>query len=409
MEKDTKVKTGVMSFIVIMGIVSLFSDMTHEGASSILGAFLSLSGASAAAIGFTSGLGELVGYSLRLLTGIVADRSRKYWPLTIIGYIVDCMAIPALALVPNGGWKWACALMVLERTGKAIKKPAKDTLLSFAASQAGAGKSFALQELLDQIGAFLGPVMLFAMLTLKKTDNPLADYSRSFALLLIPALCCIALLLYARHCFPNPENFEPENKTSSTLTLTKPFLLYIAAIGFFAFGFLDFTLITMHTAKGGLVPPDTLPLVYAGAMAVDALAAVIFGWLYDKHGISVLMLSSLTAAPFPLFIFAMHSRWALFLGVALWGVGMGAQESILKAAVTSIVPKNCRSTGFGVFQTAFGACWFLGSWALGAMYDRSVLGMSVISTVIQLAAIPFFYLSAKAMKDSDKDPSSSVQ
>ncbi len=154
-----------------MGIVSLFSDMTHEGAASILGAYLSLAGASAAAIGFVSGLGEMIGYSLRLVTGWLTDRTKKYWPMTILGYVIDSMAIPALALVPRGGWIWACALIVLQRTGKAVKKPAKDTLLSFAATQTGAGKSFAIQEFLDQIGAFLGPVILFLVMLLKQSED----------------------------------------------------------------------------------------------------------------------------------------------------------------------------------------------------------------------------------------------
>ncbi|MDD2232714.1 MAG: MFS transporter, partial [Sphaerochaetaceae bacterium] len=150
---DKKLRHSAFAFIVLMGFVSMASDMTHEGASSIMGAFLSMAGASAAAIGFVSGLGEFIGYSLRIVSGIFTDKTRKYWPMTIIGYVFDCIAIPALALVPEGGWVLACFLIVLQRTGKAIKKPAKDTLLSFAVSQTGAGTGFAIQEMLDQIGA----------------------------------------------------------------------------------------------------------------------------------------------------------------------------------------------------------------------------------------------------------------
>ncbi len=192
-----------------MGIVSLFSDMTHEGAASILGAYLSLAGASAAAIGFVSGLGEMIGYSLRLVTGWLTDRTKKYWPMTILGYVIDSMAIPALALVPRGGWIWACALIVLQRTGKAVKKPAKDTLLSFAATQTGAGKSFAIQEFLDQIGAFLGPVILFLVMLLKQSEDLYSVYSVCFAILGIPAIVTVALLLLAKRRYPEPEKFEP--------------------------------------------------------------------------------------------------------------------------------------------------------------------------------------------------------
>ena len=399
--KESKVvknslQKSALAFVVLIGIVSLFSDMTHEGAASVIGAFLSLAGASAASIGFVSGLGEFIGYSLRLLTGWLTDRTKKYWLLTIIGYVIDCMAIPALALVPQGGWMLACALIIIQRTGKAIKKPAKDTILSFAATQTGAGKSFALQEFLDQIGAFLGPLILFLVTLLKQSEDLFSVYSVGFAILGVPALVTVILLLIARHKYPKPEQFEQAVTTSQPFKINKTFGLYMIAISLFAFGFVDFSLITMHTLKTGLIPENTLSLIYSGAMAVDAFAALFFGWLFDKKGIGVLMLSTVLAAPFAIFIFLMNSQWALFVGVALWGIGMGAQESILKAAVTNIVPKDHRSTGFGIFQTAFGACWFLGSWLMGICYDINVIWLVVLSVAPQLLAIPFFFLSQRS-------------
>lgn len=389
-----------MSFILLMGIVSLVSDITHEGAASILGDYLSMAGASAAAIGFASGLGECVGYSLRLVTGYLADRTKKYWTMTVIGYLIDCLAVPALALVPNGGWVLACILLVIQRTGKAIKKPAKDTIMSFAASKEGAGKSFAIQELLDQIGAFLGPVMLFLILLVNQNDNSFHKYSVSFALLGIPAVATILLLLYAKRRFPNPEQFEPEVKPKEQVKKNRAFLFYIIAISLFALGYIDFTLITMHTARMQLLPENTLPLLYAGAMLTDAAAALFFGWLYDKYGIRVLMLSMLMAAPFAVLIFGFTSRWTLYAGVALWGIGMGAQESVLKAAVTSIVPKQSRASGFGIFQTAFGVSWFLGSWLMGSLYDVSRPGMIAFSVAAQLLAIPLIWLCDKKNREA---------
>ncbi len=394
---EASVKKAALAFVLLMGIVSLFSDMTHEGARSILGDYLSLAGASAATIGFISGLGELVGYSLRLTTGFIADKTKKYWLMTILGYIVDVLAIPALALVPRGGWVLACAFVVIERAGKAIKKPAKDTLVSFAASSSGgSGKSFAIQEFLDQIGAFLGPVILFFVLLAKKGEDQFSAYALCFAVLGIPAFITIVLLLFAKKKFPNPENFEADTEEKQKFRMNKTFILYIVAICFFAFGYLDFTLITMHTAKVGLVAADALPLIYAGAMVVDAFAALLFGWMFDKYGIKVLILSTLVAAPFAVLIFSITAKWALLLGVALWGIGMGAQESILKSAVASIVPKRSRSSGFGIFQTAFGICWFLGSWLMGVLYDASPMWMVIFSVATQLIAIPFFWLSDRA-------------
>lgn len=386
---------SAMAFIILMGIVSLFSDMTHEGARSILGSYLSLAGASAATIGFVSGFGELCGYSLRLISGFLADRTKMYWPFTLAGYIIQVVAIPAIALVPQGGWVVASMLIIAERVGKAIKKPAKNTMISFAASQTGQGKGFAYQEFLDQLGAFLGPLILFLVCWLKGTDDLYSTYKICFALLGVPAIITIILLLVARRKFPDPSGFEKAPENLTPFKMKKPFVLYIIAISFCALGFVDFTLITMHTSKTGLIAIDELSLLYAGAMAIDAFAALFFGWLFDRFGIGVLMLSTLLAAPFAILIFGYNSRWTLFLGVALWGIGMGAQESILKSAVSSIVPKQNRSFGFGIFETAFGIAWFLGSWLMGALYDRNIKFMIVFSVIAQIISIPFYYSCTK--------------
>lgn len=394
-----------MLFIVLFGIVSLFSDMTHEGASSIRGAYLALLGASAGTIGFISGLGEMIGYSMRLLFGKLTDRTKKYWPMVILGYVLDIIAVPALALVGEHGWIAACLLLVIQRMGKAIKKPAKDTVMSFAASQEGAGKSFGIQEVLDQIGAFMGPVLLYLVALFRQEGTAFQIYSKCFAVLAIPGAITLILLLVTRAKFPNPEMFEPEPKEYVPFKMKKEFILYIAGTSLFAFGFIDYSLVIMHVSRNFadfasglgevsfLISDTTLPLLYAGAMLVDAVAALFFGILYDKKGIGALIWSTVISAPFAVFIFAGHSIWMLLLGIAMWGVGMGAQESILKAAVTGMVPKRSRATGYGVFECSFGIFWFLGSWILGSLYDLNMTAMIILSISAQLAAIPLYISS----------------
>lgn len=396
-----------MLFIVLFGIVSLFSDMTHEGASSIRGAYLSLLGASAGAIGFVSGLGEMIGYSMRYVFGRITDKTKQYWPMVILGYVLDIIAVPALALVGEHGWLAACLLLVVQRMGKAIKKPAKDTVMSFAASQEGAGKSFGIQELLDQIGAFLGPVLLYLVMLFRQEGPLFRIYASCFAVLAIPGAVTLILLLVTRAKFPNPERFEPEPKEYIPFKLKKEFILYIAGISLFAFGFLDYSLVIMHVSQNytslapdlaetsSLVNSGTLPLLYAGAMLVDAVAALVFGMLYDKKGVGALVLSTLISAPFAFFVFLCRSVPLLLSGIALWGVGMGAQESILKAAVSGMVPKQSRATGYGIFECSFGVFWFLGSWILGSLYDVSKVAMVIVSMAAQLAAIPLYLASAR--------------
>lgn len=404
---QAKKHSQAMLFILMFGIVSLFSDMTHEGASSIRGAYLALLGASAGTIGFISGLGELIGYSMRYVFGRLTDKTKRYWPMAIVGYVLDVLAVPALALVGPHGWIAACVLLVIQRMGKAIKKPAKDTIMSFAASQEGVGKSFGIQEVLDQIGAFLGPVLLYLVMLFQTNGSTFQIYSVCFAVLAVPGAITLVLLLVTKAKFPNPERFEPEPKEYTPFKMKKEFILYIAGISLFAFGFIDYSIVVMHVSRtyasvssslaqtGALVTGGTLPLLYAGAMLVDAVAALFFGLLYDKKGVRALVWSTLVSAPFAVFIFAFHSVPMLLVGVALWGVGMGAQESILKAAVTSMVPKASRATGYGIFECSFGVFWFLGSWLLGVLYDVSIPAMVAVSVASQLAAIPLYLRSSK--------------
>ena len=407
MNKSKKKISQAMIFIILFGIVSLFSDMTHEGASSIRGAYMSLLGASAGAIGFVSGLGELIGYSMRYVFGRLTDKTKRYWLMTIAGYVLDVLAVPALALVGEHGWIAACGLLIIQRMGKAIKKPAKDTIMSFAASQEGVGKSFGIQEVLDQIGAFLGPVLLYVVMLFKTEGSTFEIYSKCFAVLAVPGAITILLLLITKYKFPNPENFEPEEKKFTPFKVKKEFIFYIAGISLFAFGFIDYSIIIMHVSKtytnisaqltetSSLVNSGTLPLLYAGAMLVDAVAALVFGLMYDKKGVKTLAWSTVISAPFAILVFGTKSTSALLLGIALWGVGMGAQESILKAAVTKMVPKSSRATGYGVFECSFGVFWFLGSWLLGVLYDISIPAMIAVSVVSQLAAIPLYIASDK--------------
>lgn len=387
-----------MLFIILFGVVSMFSDMTHESVTSIRGVFLSIVGASAATIGFISGLGELVGYGMRYVFGRLTDRTGHYWPMVITGYALELACIPALALVGEHGWLAACLLLVVQRMGKAVKKPAKDTVVSFASYQVGQGKSFAIAELLDQLGAFLGPVLLYAVMLFKTHGTTYERFSFCFALLAVPAAITMVLLWLTKRRFPHPERFEPTPKVYVRFHLDRRFVCYIAGISLFAFGFIDYSLIVMHMARTSLFAPDVIPLVYAGAMLVDAVAALVFGWLFDLQGTLALVLSTLLSVLFPLLIFTTHAALPVLCGIALWGIGMGAQESILKAAVATMVPKQSRATGYGIFECSFGLFWFLGSWLLGALYDHRLTLMVAVSVATQLAAIPMYVVARRTTR-----------
>ena len=392
-------KKAAYAFLFLLGIVSLFSDLTYEGARSIVGPYLLLLGTSAATVGFVSGLGEFIGYAFRLVTGFISDKTKRYWLITIIGYAINLFAIPALALAPGLGWQYACVLLIAERFGKAIRNPAKTTLASFAAQEVGAGKGFALQEALDQIGAFLGPLMLSLVLTLKGSGEKLDAYALCFLILGVPALITLTILLIAKHKYPRPEEFESETTAKPNQSgLRSAYWLYLIGIAFLAAGFADFPLMAFHFAKTKLVPDTMVPLLYSLAMGVDAAAALFFGRMYDRKGMLAIIIASSISAFFAPFAFLGKTPAMAVIGVMLWGIGMGAQESILKAAVTTIVSKERRGTAFGFFNAGFGAFWFLGSWLMGALYDTSLPALVIFSLAAQLASLPFFLKTNRLLK-----------
>lgn len=383
------IKKSPWAFIILIGVVSLFSDMTHEGMRSISGPFLAMLGASAVAVGFIAGFGEMVGYGLRLVSGYISDKTKKYWTITFIGYFINLLAVPALALA--GSWQMAAVLMILERTGRAIRNPARDVMLSHATSSIGHGKGFGVHEALDQIGAVTGPLIVSAVYFFS------GSYSKSFGILLIPALIALSILVVARLSYPKTENLEIKSNANNPVASKKFFWIYLAAVSLIAAGFADYPLIAFHFNKTNQVSMEMIPVMYVIAMGVDALAALLLGRLFDKHGIKVLIGSTLLSLLFAPLVF-MGNFYTALAGMACWGVGMAAQESVVRAVLSSTLPSEKKATGFGVFNAAFGLFWFLGSFLMGWLYEISITWLIVFSVVMQLASIPLFVkLSSKKM------------
>jgi MFS family permease len=375
----TLARGRAVKFIVLLGVVSLFADATYEGARSITGPFLGSLGASATIVGIVAGLGELVGYALRLVSGYLSDRTGRYWTITLVGYVVNLLAVPVLALA--GRWEIAAALIIAERFGKAIRNPPRDAMLSHATSEVGRGWGFGLHEALDQIGAVLGPLIVSAVLLMKGT------YKSSFAVLLIPALIAVSILIVARILYPSPRDMEVVSEEPSSRGFPKVYWLYLAAVALIAAGYADYPLIAYHFGKVSSVPRDWIPVFYAVAMGVDALAALVFGRLFDRVGLVVMIGAVVLSALFAPLVFLGGFGLAL-LGVALWGIGMGAQESIMRAAIANMVPADRRGTAYGVFNTGYGVFWFVGSALMGYLYDISIPSLVAFSIVVQLISIP---------------------
>jgi len=396
--KDTSHRA--LLFLAFISVISLFSDFTHEGARSIYGPYLDTLGVTAFLVATIAGLGEMIGYGLRIVTGIIIDKTKKYWLAMFIGYSVNLLAIPLLAFVTPSVWGVALTLILLERLGKSIRAPAKSVLTSFASEKLGPGKTFAIQEVMDQIGAFLGPLFVFMILSIYG-ESSLTAYQTAFGCLGIFAVLTLVILVIARVKYPNPDQLEAK-KTGQASVKAKTFWLYMMAISLLAFGFVDYPLIAFHIGKVAIVEAIYIPLIFALAMGVDALSALLFGTLYDKIGLKSLMMAMGLAAFAPLFVFALPNLGGLTVGMTLWAIGMGAQESVLKSVVASIVPKQSRGRAYGILNALFGIFWFLGSLLIGWLYEKSILGLVIVSVSVEIAALVALYITGRQLK-KDKE------
>ena len=386
MQKQNVAKLA-FRFVLLIGIVNFFADMTYEGARSIVGPFLGSLGASAAVVGFVAGFGELMGYGLRSVSGYFADKTRQYWAVAFVGYAINMLAVPALALA--GNWPAAAALMVAERTGRAIRRPAVEAMLSHAGESIGHGWVFGFNEALDQTGATLGPLITAFVLYRR------GGYHHAFAVLLISALLCLATLVVAWLLHPRPHELEKESaRRTRSGKFTRAYWIYVVAGALIAAGFADFSLIGFHFQRTATVPESLVPVFYAVAMAAGAISSLVIGKLLDKLGMPVVLVAFGVAAFFAPLVFLDGEKLAL-LGMILWGLGMGAQDSSLKAILSGIVPSDRRSTGFGIFDTGFGIAWFVGSAIMGLLYERSIPAVVVFSVALQLLALPVLALARK--------------
>jgi len=369
-----------LRFVLLVGVLSFFADFTYEGSRSIIGPYLASFGASATAVGIITGLGEFLGYGLRLVSGRLADATGRFWPITVFGYCVQMAAVPALALA--GDWPSAAALIVLERVGKAIRNPPRDVMLSHAGKRIGGyGWAFGLHEAMDQSGAMVGPLLVAAVLLHG------GGYRMAFAVLLAPALINIAFVLLVRWLYPRPQELDASPPAISGGGLTSVYWLYLAAAALIAAGFADYPLIAYHFRRAGVVPGDWIAVFYSIAMAVSGSGSLLFGRLFDKFGFGVLIVLTVLSAAFaPLVFFG--GFWAALLGAAFWGLGIGVHESIIPAAVAPMVPVQRRASAFGLFTAVYGLFWFLGSAAIGILYDHSVAATVIFCVVVELTALP---------------------
>jgi MFS family permease len=391
--------------VVWFGIVSLSADMVYEGARSITGPYLAALGASALVVGVVTGAGEAAALVLRLVSGPVADRSGAYWPLTIVGYAMTVVCVPLMAVAPflgGAGLAFGATMVLLERTGKAVRSPSKSALLAHAASSVGRGKGFAVHKALDQVGAFAGPLLVAGVVAL--TTHTWAG----LAALAVPGVVAMVLLAVIRARVPDmtvydePEPDESVREEPGVVVPTTPavaapalpaprrlpraFHLFALSCAASTLGLMTFGLIGFHLSDAGLVRPSLVPVVYAVAMAVEALSALVTGFVYDRVGARVLLVLPVLVALVP--ALALADRLAVALaGVMVWGAAVGVQDSTVKALVADLVPKARLATAYGVFAAFQGAAALAGGLLAGALYAGARLDLVLVLGACQAASM----------------------
>lgn len=391
MQLESSARSVYMA-ILLLGIVSLLGDVVYEGSRGLVPDYLAFLGASAFIIVFVGRLGEFLGYALRLVSGVLADTTRAYWTFIFLGYGL-IVAIPLLGF--TNLWWIALILVLCERVGKAVRAPARDAVLSIVSKGIGAGKAFGIHELLDQIGAILGPFVVAALMFYSGNN-----YSQTFSLLLAPFILLMAFLAFTYRKIGPSRPAETEKTQEKGDRLGKAFYVYTSAVVLNTVGLIPYELILLK-ASMILQPANKqwiVPLIYMLIQGVDAPTALFAGYSYDKYKIKVLTLPFILSVFPTLFALVNADLASLTVAAVFFGLVLGMQESIYRAAVSEFAPIASRGTAYGVFNTAYG----VGMLASGFVYGL-IAAINPPYTVIVLyvaaaqAAAVFLLLKAHSL------------
>jgi MFS family permease len=381
---DRANRLSPLRFVLVFGLVSGLGDVVYEGARSMTGPFLASFGAGAAAVGLITGCGEAVALVLRLPFGALSDRTGRPWPITIAGYAITMVAAPLLAV----SWAlWPAAfLTIMERFGKAVRTPARDTMLAQAGGALGSGRTFALHEALDQSGALVGPLLVAGAIAV------LGAMKWGFAVLAVPAAASLCVLIYLRTRVPWPAAFDQEpvhEEPTSATPLPRRFWLYAAYTAVNMLGFATWAVLAFHLQQRHVVSTATIAVMYAVAMGFAAIGALGSGFLYDRVGIACLLVVPPLTAAVPFLSFSMVAA-VTWMGAGVWGLSLGVHESTMRAAVADLTPRARRGVGYGSFTAVYGLTWLIGSTAIGACYAHSVATAEAFVVSTQVLALLAF-------------------
>jgi MFS family permease len=355
----------------MLGMVSLFADMAYEGGGSVTGSYMELLGASALLTGLLS-VPDFLSYFSRLVGGWVASRSASsivYWGLVFIGYVAN-FSMPLLALA--GRPELVILLVFVERIGKGLRGPVRDVILSEVTKGMGRGKGFGLHEVMDQTGAIIGPLCVGYALYVSNNN-----YSYAFSILTIPVILSLICLSIAAALYPKVE--AAGGGSGGKSVLGRVFWIYAISSSLMMFGFMQWrSIISYYFRDVGIIPDYYIALLYTLAMGVDAIVALPMGLAYDRYGLKVISVAPVAALLIPAMILS-NNIFTYVLAASLWGIFMGAYETIMRAAVADLVGAESRAYAYGVYSFLSGVSWMIGTVIMAYLLETFSFGIIVLS------------------------------
>ena len=351
--------------ILAFGLISFLGDFVYEGARCVYGPFFNSLGIDPFTFGLIIGLGEFLAYGLRVVSGYVSDKIRSYWTFTILGYLL-IVSIPLLGFAKS--WILASILVLVERLGKGLRTPARDTILSFVTKKIGRGLGFGIHEALDQFGAVLGPLCFSVWVSY--------GYETAFKSTFVPFLILMIFLIFLRLKLPNPEKIEVESTHNPKLF--KNYLMFVLLTGL---GFANYPLIAYHYSK--FMSVEIIPALYALAMVVDAVFAPLVGKFYDVLKLKILIL-------IPILTILSSLSFLSPIALIFFGIAMAMHETVMKAVVADYVGVTKRSTAYGIFNAFYGISLFMGSAMIGFLYPNVEM-ILIYVVLVEIVSIMYAY------------------
>ncbi|MBE9391608.1 MFS transporter [Fervidicoccus fontis] len=381
MKIDKKIRV-----FLILSFVSLFADMTYEGARSVGGAYLEVLKAPLIFAGMLS-IGELLAYLFRAFSGILVTKYRSssfLWFLTITGYVTNLAVIPLLAI--SGNWIIAFILYMLERIGKGLRGPSRDIILSELIKGLGSGKGFGIHEFLDQLGAVSGPLIVAYYLAGH------GGFYYAYLFLAIPATIAIALVFSAMIQYPKIESVHTDKRISFRVP-RGTFRFFLVSIFLISVSFTQWGIISYRITLEG-IGAQYAAILYVLAMAADAAVAIPLGMLFDKYGVKTIYPIPIISIFSNILLLFENSLFLLFLGSILWGTVTGYYESVFRAAVAELAKEDVAG-GFGVYSLVQGIAMGIGGIIIAVFYIVSKSALIDYIIALNLIAMLFFALSTK--------------